>query len=464
MSNFEELLSKLLEAAPELSRSVIEDRIAEKKDKIGSGYLTDQGALFLVASDLGISLEQSQRIEIELKDLFVGAKEVTVESRILNMSPTKQFTKKDGTPFLLRTMTVYDSNSTVSVKLWDEKANLPGIEELKPGDLVKIIKAYVKSDLTGAPTINIGSGSTIEPVKTDSSIPTLDSITVDVGTAKEDQKDLVISGTINGAINLMEFTNSRGQPSKALKFRIKGQNGNNLNVVLWGKDESILPRMIATNAKVRLLGVKTKNGNLGLEIHGNDATVVEIEGNKDVRPVIIRIISVDDTSSGEKIVLGIDKSKNLFRITDVSDQLVSFTNGSVIECMPSKVFGNTIRLDQDSFTRKIEDEDMPNVSDLRTKVSDIMEGNEYCIEAIILKAPDKRELQTKNGENIMLSEMFVEDDSGQIWVKGWREQANLLDNYTLGDIVSVLGVNAKAGLEGRIELFLKPYSKIFKKN
>ena len=464
MSNFEELLSKLLEAAPELSRSVIEDRIAEKKDKIGSGYLTDQGAFFLVASDLGISLEQSQRIEIELKDLFVGAKEVTVESRILNMSPTKQFTKKDGTPFLLRTMTVYDSNSTVSVKLWDEKANLPGIEELKPGDLVKIIKAYVKSDLTGAPTINIGSGSTIEPVKTDSSIPTLDSITVDVGTAKEDQKDLVISGTINGAINLMEFTNSRGQPSKALKFRIKGQNGNNLNVVLWGKDESILPRMIATNAKVRLLGVKTKNGNLGLEIHGNDATVVEIEGNKDVGPVIIRIISVDDASSGEKIVLGIDKSKNLFRITDVSDQLVSFTNGSVIECMPSKVFGNTIRLDQDSFTRKIEDEDMPNVSDLRTKVSDIMEGNEYCIEAIILKAPDKRELQTKNGENIMLSEMFVEDDSGQIWVKGWREQANLLDNYTLGDIVSVLGVNAKAGLEGRIELFLKPYSKIFKKN
>ena len=464
MSNFEELLSKLLESAPELSRSVIEDRIVEKKDKIGSGYLTDQGALFLVASDLGISLEQSQRTEIELKDLFVGAKEVTVESRILNMSPTKQFTKKDGTPFLLRTMTVYDSNSTVSVKLWDEKANLPGIEELKPGDLVKIIKAYVKSDLTGAPTINLGSGSTIEPVKTDSSIPSLDSITVDVGTAKEDQKDLVISGTINGAINLMEFTNSRGQPSKALKFRVKGQNGSNLNVVLWGKDESILPRMIATNAKVRLLGVKTKSGNLGLEIHGNDATIVEIEGNKDVEPIIIRIISVDDTSSGEKIVLGIDKSKKMFRITDVADQLVSFTNGNVIECMPSKVFGNTIRLDQDSFTRKIEDEDMPDVSDLRTKISDITEGNEYCIEAIILKAPDKRELQTKNGENVLLSEMFVEDDSGQMWVKGWREQANLLDNYSLGDIVSVLGVNAKAGLEGRIELFLKPYSKIFKKN
>ena len=464
MSKFEELLSKLLDAVPELSRSVIEDKIKEKKDKIGAGYLTDDGALFLIAADLGITLEQSKKMEIELKDIFVGAKEVTVESRILNMSPTKQFTKKDGTSFLLRTITVYDSDSTASVKLWDEKANLPGIENLKPGDLVKIIKAYVKSDLTGLPTINIGSGSTIEAVKSNSNIPSLDSITVDVSTAKEDQRDLVISGTVNGMINLMEFTNSRGQPSKALKFRIKGSSGNNLNVVLWGKDESILPKMIASNAKVRLLGVKTKTGNQGLEIHGNDATIVEIEGSKEIEPIIIRILGDRNNSSGDNTILGMDKSKNLFRITDASNQLVSFVKDDILEFMPSKVFGNTIKLDQDSFIRKIEDENMPNISNLRTKISEIKEGNEYCVEAIILKAPEKREIQTKNGEQITLSEMFVEDDSGQIWIKGWRQQADLLDNYSLGDIISVLGVNAKAGLEGKIELFLKQYSKIEKKN
>jgi len=464
LSKFEELLSKLLDTVPELSRSVIEDKIKEKKDKIGAGYLTDDGALFLIAADLGITLEQSKKMEIELKDLFVGAKEVTVESRILNMSPTKQFTKKDGTSFLLRTITVYDSDSTASVKLWDEKANLPGIENLKPGDLVKIIKAYVKSDLTGLPTINIGSGSTIEAVKSNSNIPSLDSITVDVSTAKEDQRDLVISGTVNGMINLMEFTNSRGQPSKALKFRIKGSSGNNLNVVLWGKDESILPKMIASNAKVRLLGVKTKTGNQGLEIHGNDATIVEIEGSKEIEPIIIRILGDRNNSSGDNTILGMDKSKNLFRITDASNQLASFVKDDILEFMPSKVFGNTIKLDQDSFIRKIEDENMPNISNLRTKISEIKEGNEYCVEAIILKAPEKREIQTKNGEQITLSEMFVEDDSGQIWIKGWRQQADLLDNYSLGDIISVLGVNAKAGLEGKIELFLKQYSKIEKKN
>ena len=464
MSEFEDLLSKLLENAPELSRSVIEERINEKKDKIGSGYLTDQGALFLVASDLGISLESSQKREIELKDLYVGAKEVTLQSRVLNLSPAKQFIKKDGTPFFLRTMTVYDSNSRVSVKLWDEKANLPEIENLKPGDLVKIIKAYVKSDLTGAPTLNIGSGATIESTKSSSDIPSIDSITIDAGEVKEDQKDLVVTGKINGIINLLEYKNSKGQPSSALKFRLNGQNNTLVNVVLWGKDESILPKIIVPNAEIKLFGVRTKIGNQGLEIHGNDATLIEIDGKQEIEPILIRLLSVMKSDSGTTTALGIDKSKNLIQLTDVSGVIVNFESNSVLECMPSKIFGNVIKIDQDSFVRKIEDDSLPHMSELRTKISQIKEENNFCIEAIILKAPERREIQTKSGETVALSEMFVEDDSAQIWIKGWRKQADLLNDFTLGEIITILGVNAKPGLEGRMELVLTSYSKIIKKN
>ena len=60
--------------------------------------------------------------------------------------------------------------------------------------------------------------------------------------------------------------------------------------------------------------------------------------------------------------------------------------------------------------------------------------------------------------------MFVEDDSEQIWIKGWRNQARLIDNCSIGEIISVTGVNAKSGLEGRIELILSPFSIISKKN
>ena len=66
---------------------------------------------FLLASELGVIVRGlAKNRDIALKDIFVGAKEVSLQSRVLNLSPAKQFVKKDGTPFFLRTMTVYDSD------------------------------------------------------------------------------------------------------------------------------------------------------------------------------------------------------------------------------------------------------------------------------------------------------------------------------------------------------------------
>jgi replication factor A1 len=465
MSEFENLLNKLLEQKPDLTRSEIEEKIKQKKEKIGAGYLTDQGAIFLIASDFGISLSEPLKIEMRLKDLYVGAKEISLETRVLNMSPAKQFSRKDGSPFYLRTMTVYDTNATASVKLWDEKANIPGIENIKPGDLIKIIKAYVKSDLNGEPTINVGSGSNLEAIDIESDIPDIDSITKDVSESKEGQKDLVLSGIIDGMITGMEFTNSRGQPGKALRMRLKGKDGNTMKVVLWGQDESVIPNMISQDAKVRLLGVKVRSGNQGMEIHGNESTIIEIEGGKEIEPIITRIISISTNENGGKIILGVDKNKNLLNISDFSNSTNIFNEGDVIELMPSKVYGKSITLDNNSFVRKLDDDNtISSLSKLRTKINDVKVDENYCIEAIVLKVPERREVQTKSGESIALSEIFVEDDTGQIWVKGWRNQARLTEKCELGEIISITGLNARAGLEGRIELFLTPFSKINRKN
>jgi replication factor A1 len=465
LSEFDALLGKLLEQKPELSRSDVEEKIKQKKEKIGAGYLTDQGALFLIAADLGVMLEQPAKVEIGIKDLHVGTKEVTLDTRVLSISPSKQFSRKDGTMFFLRTMTVYDADSSTSVKLWDEKANLPIINELKPGDLVKIVKAYVKSDLNGTPTLNIGSGSDIQIINKQTNIPSLESITRDVNSLKENERDIVVSGKIDGNISTMEYTNSQGQPQKALRLRLKGSDSSFVRVVLWGKDEASLPKMIPPNAKVRLLGVKTKVGNQGIELHGNDATVIQIEGKKEIEPVVGRIISIAKNESGNNLVLIVDKNRNVFKIFDQSNIIDSYTENEIIELMPSKVIGSSVTLDKDSFARKTESEkNIPSLSEVRTKISDIKSDNEYCIEAIILKEPQRRQVQTKSGETISLSEMFVEDDSGQMWVKGWRNLARLIDKCSLGEIISITGVNAKSGLEGRVEIFLTQFSSIKKKN
>jgi replication factor A1 len=202
-----------------------------------------------------------------------------------------------------------------------------------------------------------------------------------------------------------------------------------------------------------------------LEIHGNESTVLEIQAEKQVEPIVIRILSVAKNENGQRMILGVNKESQLFNIVDTSEATKSFGQDDVLECMPSKLYGNNITIDADSFVRKIDDEDLPTLADLRTKIANIKpDNNHYCIEAIILRAPERRNVQTKTGETITLSEMFIEDDTAQIWIKGWRNQARLLDECSIGEIISVSGVVAKPGLEGRTELFLTPYSSIKKKN
>lgn len=464
-TEFESLLSTLLEQKPDLSRSTVNEMIQQKKEKIGAGYLTDQGALFLIASDLGISLSEPLRVEMKLKDLYVGAKEITLQTRVMSLSPPKQFLRKDGSQLVLRNMIVYDADSRASVKLWEENASLPSLEKLKPGDLIKIIKAYVKSDLRGNPTINIGSGATIEKSESESDIPSIDSITTDVSSLKEDQHNLVVSGLIDGSIRYSEFTTFRGQPGKALHLRLKGQDKNSIRVVLWGKDESSIPKMIVPGAKSRLIGVRTKIGKQGLEIHGDESTFIEIEGEDEIKSIIIRILSITKNEQGTTLILAVDKNKKLFNIKDSSDVTKNLKTGETIECMPSKVYGNSISLESNSYLKKIDGENLPSVSDLRTKIREIKPSNSpYCIEAIVLKLPERKEVQTRTGESVALSQILIEDDTGQIWLKGWRNQARMIDLCSLGEIISIGGVTAKVGLEGKVELILSPFSVITKKN
>lgn len=466
MSEYDNMIEKLLSQKPELSRADIEEQIRQKKEKIGAGYLTDQGALFLIASDHGISLAEPLKVEMALKDIYSGIKEVTLETRVLNISGAKQFVrKKDGSPFYLRTMTVYDSGSTASVKLWDEKAKLPGLEELKPGDLIKIIKAYVKSDRTGTPEINVGSSSSIEPTDGESDIPSIDAITKDIGEVSEGGKNLVVVGTIDGDVGCIQFTNSRGQPSTAVRMRIKGKNGNSIKAVIWGKDESDIPTVIPQGVKIRLLGASVKSGNQGIEIHGNEATSIEIDASAEAQPIIGRILSITNTEDGKRFIQSVDAKKNIFNITDLSGATGTHNKGDIIECMPSKVYGQVVTLDANSFVRKLEDDaTIPKISEMRTKINDVKAEGNYYIDVIILRIPERREVQTKSGESVALSQMLVEDDTGQIWVKGWRNQARLIDSCQVGEVVSITGLAARPGLEGDTELTLSQFSNITKKS
>ncbi len=458
MSEYEDAINSILEGRPEITRQEVDKLVAQKLEKVGGGFLTERGAVHLVAADLGVNVPKTGSATIELRDVRDGAKDVSLRTRVMNISPVKQFTSKDGMQGAIRTMTVYDNEARMGVKLWNDKAILPEIDQIKSGDMIKIIKAYAKADMSGAPAINIGSGATLERDENqETDIGGLDILEIDASAVTEDGRNMVVTGKVFGQISDSEFTRkSDGKRGTVLRMSISGSDGNTVRVTLWGKTKRDIPKFIPRNARVRIIGCDGRAGNQGLELHGNDATVPEIEGTNDVQPRVVRIVS----KVGDAMVLGVDSDSNYAFITDTAKVTAGFETGDIVEIMPTSAFASSMTLDESSFVRKLDttDAEIPTLEKLCTDIASVTVGNTYVIKAIVLKTEEIREIQTRAGDTITLAEMYVEDSTGPIWVKGWRGQSELVAKCAPGEIYEITGLNARSGMEGKIDLMLSPYS------
>jgi replication factor A1 len=72
------------------------------------------------------------------------------------------------------------------------------------------------------------------------------------------------------------------------------------------------------------------------------------------------------------------------------------------------------------------------------------------------------DINTKSGETVSVTDTIIGDDTGEIRLVAWRETSNLLKNFNIGERIKVNAVAAATNKEGKVELTLKPYSKILK--
>ena len=499
-AEIDDMIKEIMRQKPEIAREEIEARIVAKKEAVGANYLTDRGAVFLVAGEYGVSVGKPIKTDVSIKDIYVGASEVTLEARILCASPIKQYTKKDGGKGSLRLLSIYDSPThTAGVKIWGEKAETAGLDKLKSGDYIKISKAFVKEDRDGSLAIHVGSNSTVEPIESPqrSDMPSLEEITVDIGDLppEAETSNLAVSGVMDGDITLLEYTRQQtGERATALKMRIRGADGTIRRVVLWGKDMSSVPkRIISTTPKVILLGVSTRRGQQqqqqqqqqpqDIEIHGNESTQIIIsdsgDGNGDsassMDPLVVRIIAkppATDNAAGDgtrQPILAVDSTKRLYSIMDTAQMSAAYNVGEIVECMPSQIHGTRAQIDSSSFMRSVGDNGapiaMPTIDDVITPVQKADSSGSaglYCISCIVINKPERREIQTKTGDVVYLAEMGVGDGTGETVLKAWRNQSRMFEGCEMGSRYVVAGIRADQGMAGTTEFTLTEYSEITK--
>lgn len=474
--DFKAMVEILLERKPEISAEEIKNLVDEKKRKIGAGYLTDQGALFLVAADLGISLERNQSSLQKLKDLYVGARDISVVGRVMSIYPTRTFMRRDNSEELHnRTITIVDGDSAIRLKLWEKRVEFPEESGLRPGDLIKLTKCYVKSGLDGKPVLNVGDMSTIEVIKEESiDIPSLDHFARDLSDISSQTDNVVILGKISSSPRMVEYKNIRGQDSKALQLNVSNEEGTKtLRTIIWNIDESRLPKILTVGSIIRLVGVRikpgnTQYGNSEFEIHGDEGTSFDVSNPEaDPEVLALKMISVGkDLGTGYLECLAFQKDGKITTLRIDSNLLkTSISSGTIIQCIPSMILGNQITLYRDdSYISEIEDDSsFPSLEKLETKIEDIVNSDRpYLVEGIVLQTPSINAVTTRNGENVSLAETILGDDTAEISLLGWRNLSSLVTELKVGERIKIRGVVTSTDRDGKLQLSLKPYSSINK--
>jgi hypothetical protein len=448
MYDFESLVGELLQSRPDLDREGLMKRIEEKKRTVGAGYLTDQGALFLVAGELGVSLRKEEASsDLSIKDLYIGANDVTVVARVLSVYPEASYNKKDGGTGKYRRFVLFDGPQAVRLTVWEEKAEEVGRALPEVGAPVRVVSGYVKQGLDGKPTLNLGKRGRIEEVsdqKVVGRLKSLDAVTEKLGKLSEERQFVAVEGVVTSEPRYSEFTRSDGSGGSLFHFGVAGSGGKGeVRVVVWSPTER--PEL-KPGQKVVVTNVRARRSNTGdFEIHGDAGSSIVLGAKAE--KIELRI-AASGLREGAKTVLGVGKDGKV-REVELGKEVDEPAVGDVVRVSPDSEVGGRLYCGSKGSLKVVEGDGFPSIEDLVTKLKEAkVEDSRIVAEVIALSHGTVDDVRLRDGTTVKKGELVVGDDTSEIKLVAWRELSERLSGIQPGERVRVVGVVVKSTNQG----------------
>ncbi len=143
----DELVKKISSYAG-MGESDIRSKIIDKQAEL-SGMISEEGAAYIVAKELGMNLARKQE-RLKMENVVPGMQSVDVIGRIVRLFPVKEFSTEKAKG-RVRSAIVADETGSVRISLWNEEIDKFAFNE---NDVVHL-RGYVKEGLNG-PELRLG--------------------------------------------------------------------------------------------------------------------------------------------------------------------------------------------------------------------------------------------------------------------------------------------------------------------
>ena len=468
MYDFDTLVDEVLRSKPELGRDGLMARIQEKKDTVGSGYLTDQGALFLIAGELGVQLEHVTSSDLRLKDLYVGANDITVVARVLGVYPITEYDRKDGGKGRYRRLLLFDSENMVRLTLWDDKATVVDELKLEQGTPVRVADGYVKQGLDGKPNLNLGRRGSLQVIRDKQildKLTELDGVAKKIETLGDQQNVLALDAVISSETKSSTFTRSDGSLGSLTQFKVTSQDGKNeRRIVVWNPWNL---REVKPGERVRVTNLKSKASSRGeQELHGDAGTaILNLKPRPDRKEFRIASIFANHKTVS---LLVIDPDKRVLEIElldEVLERGAQLKVADVISVAPDEEINGRLRCKKpNSFELAgATDHRFPQLDSLSVKVNELSKaGTPVMVEAIALSKGTQQDVHLKDGTMVNKGELVIGDETGEIKLVGWREQGTKVLGVEPGERLRVVGATPQTSRMGVLTLQVSYLTRIEK--
>jgi replication factor A1 len=307
-NNIDKLIKRVVKESGKTKNEIKE--LMEKRKEATHGLLSDYGALYAVAREFGISLDESKEIPLSKISEISPQKPYSIAARVKTIFPSRDFKRKDGSSGKFASLILLDDTGECRLVLWNNSADL--VKKLSKGDVLMIRNAYGKESLDGGVELHAGSLThiTINPPNLDAnSLPEVKEELKKVKDLSVDEKEVNLLCRVSSYFPPMEFTREDGSTGIRASFIGEDETGE-IRVVLWGNNAK---ETIQRGDFVKIENAYTKEGlNQGLELQvGNLGRVIKIDDKKVIPSSLLKLPELKEEveGGGEGEVLTINNIK-----------------------------------------------------------------------------------------------------------------------------------------------------------
>ncbi len=340
---------ELLEITGKISRETgkgddeIKELIDAKKSKF-SGLLTDSGAAFMVAKELGIEIEVQEKKEQKkankIANLKDGNKNLELTVRVLHVHAPREY-EKNGKRGVYTRLLVGDETGEITLTLWNDEAKKIDKTKIERGAILKLKGANVSSYKEQL-QLGLAFSGEMQFLKEENAelLPKADSIAVKISDLSEGMENVDVFARVLRVFGLNEFQRE-GETRKVVNFLIADDSGQT-RATAWN-DIAEHANSLREGAIIKIEGGYTKKGQQGLELHlGWTSRILEdpvlgfeIPELKELGGMEFKQKAIPELKEGEQAsiagtIIGLSKGKLLFFVCEKCGKKAVEESGSFI--------------------------------------------------------------------------------------------------------------------------------------